>query len=249
MARRISGRGEAQKRNILSHAALLFESRGYAATRVADVANAAGVAKGLVFWYFGSKEELLQHLSVTVQQGLMDLIREAVRGLPDPLERLYAAMLVSVHYVDENFHLYGALNVASQGREDAPFRQRLMAHAEDTGAVLARWQARGVIRDNESPVRLAYVLSAIINELVRFNQLGLLGGGVSGAAALAARFAVYGLAAKAEQADAVVAAHARLASKAAAARRRLPGLVRPGDGVVPTGEPPDPAGGPRPAGG
>jgi TetR/AcrR family transcriptional regulator len=235
MARQISDRGEAQKRKILSHAALLFESRGYAATRVADIAHSAGVAKGLVFWYFGSKEELLQHLSATVQQGLMDLIREAVRGLPDPLERLYAAMLVSVHYVNENYHLYGALNVAAQGREDAPFRQRLIAHAEDTGAALARWQARGVIRDNESPIKLAYVLNAIINELVRFNQLGLLGGGVSGAAALAARFAVYGLAAKPDQAEAAIAAHARLARKAAAARRRLPSLVHPDDPADETG--------------
>jgi TetR/AcrR family transcriptional regulator len=45
----------------LVHAALaLFVEKGYAATRVEEVAKRAGVSKGTLFLYFGSKEELFK---------------------------------------------------------------------------------------------------------------------------------------------------------------------------------------------
>jgi hypothetical protein len=36
----------------------LFSSKGYANTRIADICAEAGVAKGLIYWYFPTKEEL-----------------------------------------------------------------------------------------------------------------------------------------------------------------------------------------------
>ncbi|HBO81001.1 MAG TPA: TetR family transcriptional regulator, partial [Cupriavidus sp.] len=38
----------------------LFVERGYAATRLEDVAAAAGVSKGTVYLYFANKEELFK---------------------------------------------------------------------------------------------------------------------------------------------------------------------------------------------
>jgi TetR/AcrR family fatty acid metabolism transcriptional regulator len=51
---------EAKRRQILDAAVRAFARKGYHACRVAEIAEEAGVAYGLVYHYFGSKEEILR---------------------------------------------------------------------------------------------------------------------------------------------------------------------------------------------
>jgi AcrR family transcriptional regulator len=210
-----------RRRDILRAAAALFETEGYDATRVADIARKAGVAKGLVFWYFESKEGLLNQLAATVEDGLLALIRVAVEDLTEPLERLYVATLVAVHYIDDHYHLYGAINVASRGRADSPFRAAMTVHLSYSSEAMGRYQDLGVARRSDSPEQLAVALAAIVNELVRLRRHGVLRQSTAEVAAIAARFAVHGVAATTSQAEAASAQHARLARKASTARRRM----------------------------
>jgi TetR/AcrR family transcriptional regulator len=53
-------RKEARPGELLDAALALFVQKGYAATRVEEVARAAGVSKGTLFIYFPSKEELFK---------------------------------------------------------------------------------------------------------------------------------------------------------------------------------------------
>lgn len=214
--------GADRRRDILSAAAALFAAEGYEATRVADIAGAAGVAKGLVFWYFESKEGLLHRLAATVEDGLLELIQTAVDGLDPPLERLYVATLVAAHYVDEHYHLYGAINVASRGRADSPFRAALSVHTAYAGDAMRQFQRMGAARRDDSPEDLAFALAAIVNEMVRLRRLGVLDRTAAETAAMAARFAVYGVAARTREAEAAIRAHGRLVRRASSARRKTP---------------------------
>jgi AcrR family transcriptional regulator len=56
------GNGVDKRRLILDAAIRVFARRGFHACRVADVADEAGVAYGLVYHYFDSKEEILDTL-------------------------------------------------------------------------------------------------------------------------------------------------------------------------------------------
>jgi AcrR family transcriptional regulator len=47
-----------KKENIIRAAILTFAQKGYAATRIIDVARAAGIGKGTIYEYFKSKEDL-----------------------------------------------------------------------------------------------------------------------------------------------------------------------------------------------
>lgn len=49
---------DAKRRDLVKAAAALFGRDGYAATKIADVARAAGVGKGTMYEYFDSKEDL-----------------------------------------------------------------------------------------------------------------------------------------------------------------------------------------------
>src|SRR3954469_3887111 len=51
---------EDKRRQILAAAVRVFAAQGFEATRVGDVAKEAGVAYGLVYHYFGSKDAVLE---------------------------------------------------------------------------------------------------------------------------------------------------------------------------------------------
>ncbi len=62
-ARQHTEHGLERKQQLLDAAGELFAARGYSATRIADICQAAGVAKGLFYWYFPTKGELFAELS------------------------------------------------------------------------------------------------------------------------------------------------------------------------------------------
>src|SRR5437764_7014042 len=51
---------EDKRQQILSAAVRVFAAQGYEATRVGDIAKEAGVAYGLVYHYYKSKEAVLE---------------------------------------------------------------------------------------------------------------------------------------------------------------------------------------------
>jgi AcrR family transcriptional regulator len=60
---------EQRKKQIMSVALDLFVKKGYAATKVSDIAKAANMSVGLLFHYFESKEKLLEELTYIGVQG------------------------------------------------------------------------------------------------------------------------------------------------------------------------------------
>lgn len=67
-------RKDARPQELLSAALDLFVERGYAATRLDDVASHAGVSKGTLYLYFENKEELFK---AVVRENLIPLLSEA----------------------------------------------------------------------------------------------------------------------------------------------------------------------------
>ena len=66
-------RKEARPQELLDAALELFVEKGFAATKTEDVATRAGVAKGTLYLYYPSKEELLK---AVVRENLGGLIAE-----------------------------------------------------------------------------------------------------------------------------------------------------------------------------
>jgi AcrR family transcriptional regulator len=81
-----------KRRQILDAAIRVFARQGFHSTRVADIADEAGVAYGLVYHYFKSKDEVLNELFSERWSLLLAAIEEADRS-PDltPRAKLEAA--------------------------------------------------------------------------------------------------------------------------------------------------------------
>jgi TetR/AcrR family transcriptional regulator, fatty acid metabolism regulator protein len=85
------GKAAADKRRLILDAAVrVFARQGFHACRVSDIADEAGVAYGLVYHYFASKDEILDTLFLERWEVMLELIRE-VDGEPIPVrEKLQA---------------------------------------------------------------------------------------------------------------------------------------------------------------
>lgn len=66
-------RKEARPSELLAAALDLFVERGFAATRLEDVARRAGVSKGTLYLYYENKEALFK---AVIQEGIVPVIAE-----------------------------------------------------------------------------------------------------------------------------------------------------------------------------
>jgi TetR/AcrR family transcriptional regulator, fatty acid metabolism regulator protein len=81
--------GAAEKRRIILDAAVrVFARQGFHTCRVADIADEAGVAYGLVYHYFGSKDEILDTLFLERWDVLLRAIAEVDAGEGTAEEKL-----------------------------------------------------------------------------------------------------------------------------------------------------------------
>jgi TetR/AcrR family fatty acid metabolism transcriptional regulator len=94
--------GSIDKRRLILDAAIrVFAQRGFHHCRVSDVADEAGVAYGLVYHYFGSKEEILNQLFSERWQLMLDAIAEIDRQDVPARDKLY---MVASFIIDSYHH-------------------------------------------------------------------------------------------------------------------------------------------------
>ncbi|WP_106396481.1 TetR/AcrR family transcriptional regulator [Actinocorallia populi] len=82
-------RGADKRRRLMGAAARVLHEQGVERTTIADIARAADVPVGNVYYYFKTKDELVQAALAEHSEHLARLTGELDR-LPDPLDRLRA---------------------------------------------------------------------------------------------------------------------------------------------------------------
>jgi TetR/AcrR family transcriptional regulator, fatty acid metabolism regulator protein len=85
-----------EKRRLILRAAItVFAEKGYHGARVSDVAKEAGVAYGLVYHYFGSKEDLLEAVFRRTWSRMLQAVEEIEQsGVPARDQLLGVARIV-----------------------------------------------------------------------------------------------------------------------------------------------------------
>jgi AcrR family transcriptional regulator len=167
-----------------------------------DIAAAAGVTKGLLYWYFASRDALIAEIVRDARRRLRDAQRAEVEGVDDPLERLYLGTAAAVRFVIANFRLYQVSEgLTSEVREVAG--KSSMVHARDAAATIEEGQRRGVVRSNDTPASIAFGNAGVVNNMSANAFYGLIPGSPDDVAHAAARYVVRACAAEAAMAEAV----------------------------------------------
>jgi TetR/AcrR family transcriptional regulator, fatty acid metabolism regulator protein len=81
---------EDRRRQILDAAVRVFADKGFTQCRVSDIAEEAGVAYGLVYHYFGAKDEVLDTLFLERWDVMVALIGDIDRQQIPARDKLYA---------------------------------------------------------------------------------------------------------------------------------------------------------------
>ena len=135
---------ERSRRKLLAAALDEFAAKGYAATRVQDIAERAGVNKQLVNYYFGGKEGLYREL-----QGQWEAREASFAGPEVPLETLAGEY---VHAALSDPRLTRLLVWAGLSEEPGEPGQRPGTGAADPDVEdLRRRQAAGELADDLDP--------------------------------------------------------------------------------------------------
>ena len=79
---------------IINTALELFAEKGFYATSISNIADKASIAKGLIYHYFDSKDELLEAI-VNEVAGRISSIFETIADVHDPKKKLQMLMKLS----------------------------------------------------------------------------------------------------------------------------------------------------------
>lgn len=172
--RRLTRQGKERKQQLLDHAAELFAERGYAETRVIDIVRAAGVAKGLFYWYFDNKEAVFRDLIERTRHQMRQHQGAAIDPDADPLTRLRQGTEASVLFMGQHRRLYSIFEIESLDSElTKVLRTGSEVHVEDTARHVRHGIEVGLIRD-EDPYVLAHYIVGTVGYLAHQHRLGRL---------------------------------------------------------------------------
>lgn len=87
---------------IIAAATQLFAEAGYAGCEMDRLAAELNVAKGTLYLYFPSKEELFYACVDAGMQALQQSVQEAIAGQPDRLERIRRGIYAYLKFFDEH---------------------------------------------------------------------------------------------------------------------------------------------------
>ncbi len=138
-----------KRRLILNAAVRVFARQGFHACRVSDIADEAGVAYGLVYHYFASKDEILDTLFLERWNVMLELIREVDRQPLPVREKLgvIASFIVDSYRHDPDLMKVIIVEVTRAANSFGQTHLSQISEAyELIGGIVSKAQADGVFK-------------------------------------------------------------------------------------------------------
>src|SRR4051794_20485469 len=161
--RRHTEHGRERKQQLVDAAAELFAANGYAATRIQDICRRAGVAKGLFYWYFPTKQALFAELVRSMRLRLRKAQAAAMDLAADPLTRVRQGTEATVRFNLDHAGYFALLDVErSDASHAALLREGSGVYLRDVTVLIRAAQDAGLAAADEPAEALAQgVLGAV----------------------------------------------------------------------------------------
>jgi AcrR family transcriptional regulator len=163
-----AGAGRPVKERLLRVATRLFARHGFEGTSVQDIVDAAGVTKGAMYHYYGSKDDLLfevYHQLLTMQ---MSHLTDIVKGSGTPQERLRAAAIdvveSSLASLDDMIVFFRSLHMLPDDRQ-TQVRAERRAYQDVFRGLVEEGMAAGVFRTEVSADIVVHYFLSTVNQL------------------------------------------------------------------------------------
>jgi AcrR family transcriptional regulator len=167
-----AARGE--KRPLILRAATeVFAEQGFAAVRVADIADRAGIGKGTVYEYFSSKDELLFAVFEWMNHGIAERIRALLDEGGTTGERIRRLLDLGAEITREQVEMQAVVLdfwSASRGtKSEEPYQQACLktfrTYRRLLSDVIREGQNAGELRSDADPDAVATMIVAAMDGL------------------------------------------------------------------------------------
>jgi AcrR family transcriptional regulator len=158
---------EEKRRLLLEAAVRVFARKGYHASRVGDIAEEAGVAHGLLYHYYDSKEAVLRAVFRETWRALIETIRSVEQAGDPPREQLRKVAEILLRSWRRDPDLVRVLVLEVTRSQHLPGEMDEIAESfEAIQEIVERGQADGTIRPDLDPRLASYVFFGAVEELL-----------------------------------------------------------------------------------
>jgi AcrR family transcriptional regulator len=170
--RRLTARGRDRRRTLIEFATACFAEQGFHPTSVSDIVDGIGVGKGVFYWYFPSKDDLLLEILRQSHFELRQAQVEAMEAEDDPLRRIERSIEASLRWSAQHPDV---LRLVMFGWTEETFAKALRKGRRiaiaDTARHVRDAMDRGLIAPGD-PTVLATALRGVTDEVARQYVLG-----------------------------------------------------------------------------
>lgn len=135
---------EERRNEIIETAGKLFEEKGYEQTQVQDIVNEIGVAKGLFYYYFKSKDEVMEELADRYADEIIDAVNKLIDKDITTFDKINRIFQIFIDSAEKKFGIFmGILNVKNGitheriffnvGKKMVPLVTELILSGNDNG--------------------------------------------------------------------------------------------------------------------
>jgi AcrR family transcriptional regulator len=172
-------RRRSTKERIFEAAMAIIGQRGYGGASVDAIAAKAGLAKGVVYYYFDSKAALAEYVIASGLEFLAQRLTRALRPDLSPTEALEALAREEIRQVEKRRD-FAKFLLAEMWREDRGWRETLSERVQAITDIFAREIQRGIEEGSYkadldlsfiAPVIFATFLAAALNRTVLHPEL------------------------------------------------------------------------------
>ena len=158
---------------LVEAACAVFAEKGYASTRVAEIAERAGVGKGTVYEYFSSKEELLFAVFESINLDISSRMNTALSEGGPACDTLLALLRLGAEIISAQVDLTPVMLdfwAASRGKDfEEDYREAVVSNYEIYRNLVAAFirggQERGEFRPEVDAEALAATVVATVDGL------------------------------------------------------------------------------------
>ena len=156
------------KERLLSVATRLFARHGFESTSVQDIVDAAGVTKGAMYHYYGSKDDLLYEVYHQVLSMQISHLEEIASGPGTAEERLRAAaadvVKTSLDNLDDLIVYFRSLHMLPDDKQ-ARVRAEWRRYHDKFKALVDEGVAAGTFRADISTDIVVHYFLSVVNQL------------------------------------------------------------------------------------
>lgn len=161
-----------RRKAILEAAKTVFAEKGYDAAILDEIASKVGYAKGTLYLYFSSKEELFLTLMETEIGKLIDIIRNVSQRPSRPLEKVSTLVKKVLNHFEANREFFRIFTPERGGlteKHHPKLRKRILPKYKEalslTSQLIKEGMDKGEIRKSD-PLTLAHALTGLVNAMI-----------------------------------------------------------------------------------